>query len=189
MKKTIKTLSVLGVLLFALTGCNVNFDSIKEKLIPSWTNFVAQITALVVLIIVVIIVGYKPVKAMLKKRQDYVETNISEAEKKNADADKNVIQAKEMILESKRNASEIIEKAEKDAKSIHEQMIADTQKEISQMKKLADEDIERSKQEALDEIHDQIVSVAIAASGEILKREINEQDNTKIVNDFIKEIK
>ena len=29
----------------------------------------------------------------------------------------------------------------------------------------------------------------INASEEILKREVNEQDNTRIVNDFIKEIK
>lgn len=188
MKKTSKTL-VLGVLLFALTGCSVDLSSIPEKLIPSWPNFVLQIAALVVLIIIVIIIGYKPVKKMLKTRSDYVENNILESERKNAEADKNIIQANELILESKKNASNIIEKAEKDAKDIHNQMIEDTEKEISQMKKLAQEDIKRSKQEALDDIHDEIVSVALMASGEILKREVNEEDNSKIVEDFIKEIK
>ena len=188
MKKTIKTI-VLGVSLLTLTGCNVDFSSIPEKLIPSWPNFVLQITALVVLLIVGIIFGYKPVKKMLQKRSDYVETNIRESEKKNAEADKNVLQANELIIESKKNASNIIEKAEKDAKAIRDQKIEEAEKEISQMKKLAAQDIERSKQEALDEIHDEIVSVALMASGEILKREVNEQDNSRIVDDFLKEIK
>lgn len=189
MKKTIKTTLVLTVLLFALTGCNVDLSDIGTKLIPSWPNFVAQIAALVVLIIIGIVVGYKPLKKMLKKRSDYVENHILEAENKNAEASKNIVQANELIIESKKNATEIIEKAEKDAKAIHDQMIEKTEQEISQMKKLAAEDIKRSQQEALDEIHDEIISVALVASEAILKREVNEQDNTRIVNDFIKEIK
>ena len=189
MKKTIRSSLILSVLLFTLTGCNVDFSDIGSKLIPSWPNFVAQIAALVVLIIIGIVVGYKPLKKMLKKRSDYVENHIQEAENKNAEASKNIAQANEYVLESKKNATDIIEKAEKDAKAIHDQMIEKTEQEISQMKKLAAQDIERSKQEAIDEIHNEIVSVALAASGEILKREVNEQDNTRIVNDFIKEIK
>ena len=56
------------------------------------------------------------------------------------------------------------------------------------MKADAEQDIIRSREEALDEIHDEIVSVALSATSEVLKREINEKDNARIVDDFIKDM-
>ena len=57
------------------------------------------------------------------------------------------------------------------------------------MKIDAQEDIEKAKQEALTDVHNEIVNVALEASKEILQREINEKDNSKLVEDFIKEVK
>ena len=69
-----------------------------------------------------------------------------------------------------------------------DEMIADTHVQIRKMKSDAEHDIEQSKKEALEDIHDEIVSVALMASSEVLKREINEKDNARIVEDFIKEM-
>ena len=56
------------------------------------------------------------------------------------------------------------------------------------MKSLAEEDIARSKEEAKEEIRQEMVSVALAASEEVLKREVNEKDNARIVENFIKDM-
>ena len=53
-------------------------DYISKNLIPSWVSFVVQFTALVILVLVVFFVAYKPVKKMLTKRADYVENNIKD---------------------------------------------------------------------------------------------------------------
>ena len=45
-----------------------------------------------------------------------------------------------------------------------------------------------SKQEAKEEIRREMVSIALSASEEVLKREINEKDNSRIVTDFIKDL-
>ena len=68
-------------LVFSLTGCTIDLssDDFTSKLIPNWPSFVTQLAALVVLIIVVIVFAYKPVKKILKKRQDHIEENIKEA--------------------------------------------------------------------------------------------------------------
>ena len=71
---------LLVVLASAESEVPIDDSSFINKLIPNWTSFVAQLAALVVMIILVIIIGYKPVKKMLKKRQDYVESSIHEAE-------------------------------------------------------------------------------------------------------------
>ena len=159
-----------------------------DKLIPNWTSFVTQVLALVVMIIIVLLIGYKPVKKMLKKRQDYIEASILDAEVNKKQAERDAIQANEMIIASKKEASQIIKTAEADAALHSETMIEETNKQIAKMKQEADKDIERSRQEALDDIHDEIVSVALSATSEVLKREINEKDNSRIVEDFIKDM-
>lgn len=167
----------------------IDDQSFINKLIPNWTSFVAQLGALIVMIIVVILIGYKPIKKMLKKRQDYVESSIRDAELNKAQAEQDRIQAKEMVLASQNEANLILKNAKSNAESTRLEMVEETNQEIAKMKQQAEEDIIRSKQEALDDIHDEMVSVALMASRELLKREINEKDNARIVEDFIKEMK
>ena len=158
------------------------------KLIPNWTSFVVQLCGLIVMLIVVILIGYKPVKKMLKKRQDYIESSVRDAQVNKVQAERDRIQANEMIIASKKQASEIIANAEKEANLRKDEMIANTNQQIQKMKRDAQADIEQSRKDALEDIHDEIVSVALMASSEVLKREINEKDNARIVEDFIKEM-
>lgn len=180
---------LLVVLAKAEESAPIDEQSFLNKLIPNWTSFVTQLAALIIMIILVIIIGYKPVKKMLKKRQDYVESSIRDAELNKAQAEQDRLQASEAILASQNEASLILKNAKSNAEVTSAQMISETNEQIVKMKKQAEEDILRSKQEALDDIHDEIVNVALAASSELLKREINEKDNARIVEDFIKEMK
>ena len=172
--------------LLVLNG--IDGESIKELLIPNWASFVVQFAALIIMILVVFFVAYKPVSKILKKRADYVETSIREAEEAKANALKNETESQEAIIASKKEAAEIIANAKVTALNNQKASIEETQIEINKMKALAQEDIERSKEEAKEEIRAEMVSVALAASEEVLKREVNEKDNARIVNDFIEEL-
>ena len=177
-----------------LTGCDTTeaaaeIAKIKDKLIPSWTSLVVQFGALVILIFIVIFVAYKPVKKMVKKRQDYIENNIRDSEKSKAVALQAEKQSSEIVLESKKQAAQIIEEAQIAAKKDREELLNEARLEVTKMKFDAENDIERSKQEALDEIHAEMVDVALAASSEILKREVSDKDNARLAEEFIENLK
>ncbi|MCR5184985.1 MAG: F0F1 ATP synthase subunit B [Bacilli bacterium] len=163
-------------------------DQIKNNLIPSWLSLLVQLAAFVVLLIIVIFIAYKPVKRMLKKRQDYIEQEISDAEKSKAVALTNLAQSEEKILASKKEAALILEKANLEAKKQQEESLNAAREEIAKMKKQAELDIKKSRQEALDDIHKEMVEVAILTSSEILKREVNEKDNARLAEEFIKKL-
>ena len=93
-----------------------------------------------------------------------------------------------MIIASKKQASEIISNAEVDANKRRLEIMENANLEVEKMKQDAEADISRSRQEALDDIHDEIVNVALSATSEVLKREVNEKDNARIVDDFIKDM-
>ena len=163
-------------------------ETIKKNLVPSWLSLVVQFSAFVVLMIVVIFFAYKPVKRMLKKRQDYIEQEISDAERSKAIAAMNLAQSEEKILASKKEAAEILQNANNQAKIQREETLEDARKEVENMKKMAEADIQRSRQEALDDIHKEMVEVALMTSSEILKREVNDEDNARLAEEFINKL-
>ena len=57
------------------------------------------------------------------------------------------------------------------------------------MKKDAENDIARMEVEAKDQIRKEMVSVALDASKELLGREVTSEDNNRLLEEFIEDIK
>ena len=159
--------------------------SIAQKLIPDWVSFVIQFSSFIILLLVVFFFAYKPVKKMLKKRADYIQEEIEQAQKNHADAVKETQEAKKLLSDSKAEASLIIEAATKKGEEKYEAMVIEAKEEVKEMKLAAQEDIEQAKVDALNDIRKEMVNVALTASKEILKREVDNEDNTRLAEDFI----
>ena len=191
MKK--RKLIFLSLLFPLLTSCDVsgslNDETFLSKLIPNWISFVAQLGALIVLIIVVIFFAYKPVKKILKKRQDYVESNIKDAEESKAKWQENELKSKETVLASSRTAANIVAEAKEQANLEKEKILEEASKEVARMKVDAENDIARMESEAQEAIKKEMVSIALDASKELLAREIDSQDNNRLLEEFIEEVK
>ena len=177
-----------------LTSCSgedlgLTSESFTSKLIPNWTSFVAQLGALVVLIVVVIVFAYKPIKKILKKRQDHIDENIKEAEKSKLVWKENELKSKETVLASERTAADIVAEAKKTAEKEKAAILETTQLEVNKMKSEAENDIARMEEEAQEQIKKEIVNVALDASKELLGREVSSKDNVRLVEDFIEEVK
>lgn len=181
--------------LFLLTGCkeainkNLNAEAFTSKLIPNWPSLVAQVGALVVLILVVIIFGYKPIKKIIKKRQDYIESQIKDAEKSKATWQENELKSKETVLASNRTAADIVAEAKVNAEKERAQILEQTALDVEKMKIDAENDIARMELEAQEEIKKEMISVALDASKELLGREVTSKDNTRLLEEFIEDIK
>jgi F-type H+-transporting ATPase subunit b len=171
------------------TDAPLTEEDFISKIIPNFWSFLTQFLALVVLLVVVLFVAYKPVSKMLKKRQDYIESNIKEAEKSKAKAIALEREAKEKILLTHKEANAILEKASLDAEEARNIAIINTNKEIEAMKIRAEEDIKKAKLDAREEIKKEIISVALDSASLILKREVNSEDNSKLVEQFIEDNK
>ena len=181
--------------LFLLTGCkeaisnNLNAEAFTSKLIPNWPSLIAQVGALVVLILVVIIFGYKPIKKIIKKRQDYIESQIKDAEQSKATWQENELKSKETVLASNRTAADIVAEAKANAEIERNKILEQTAQDVERMKKDAENDIARMEAEAQEQIKKEIVNVALDASKELLGREVSSKDNNRLLEEFIEDIK
>ena len=194
MKKA-KRLSLLllpfsALLLSGCQGTPFTSEDFTSKLFPNgFWDFLIQLLAFVVLLIAVFVIGYKPVKKMLKKRHDGVNAMIEDAKTMQRDAHEAIMKKEETIAEGKEQAASIIEAAKRQAESEAAAILAKAEEEASAKRKKADEDIEAAKKKSEQEIHDQIIDVALAASSKVLGREVNEKDNKALLDDFLQEMK
>ena len=175
----------MPVVLSNMENIGETIKTISEKLVPNLLSFVIQFLSFAILLVVVFVFAYKPVKKILKKRADFVENEIKEARENNLTAQRSVDEAKEIVASSKVQASAIIQKAEQQGQEQYDALIAQAKDEVVMMKKDAEKDIERAKEEALQDIRNEMVKVALGASEEILKREVDNDDNKRLAEDFI----
>ena len=163
-------------------------EDIMSKLIPNWTSFVVQLAAFLVLVAIVIYFGYKPVKKLIKTREDYIEDNIKQSELAKSRANDNIFKSEETLNKSHKEANEIIEQAKLDAEAEKARILEETSLLVSKMKSDAEADIIQSREDAIEEIRKEMVNLALDASSEILSRNVNTKDNEKLADDFIRSI-
>lgn len=173
----------------ATTFAAISGDDIIHKLIPNWVSFVTQLAAFLVLIAIVFFLAYKPVKKIIKKRQDYIEDNIKQSEIAKSRAKDNVIKSEETLTSSHKKANEMIEEAKKEALKEKEAILLEAQEEVKKLKLESEKDIEQSKADAIEDIRKEMVDLALDASSEILSRNVNNEDNAKLADDFIRSVK
>lgn len=165
-------------------------DSFTAKLFPNGIyDFVIQIIAFIVLILIMFFFAYKPIRAYMKKRHDYIDNELREAEAKHKEAVNASNRKDELIQEGKDEASRIVAEAKVDAENYKSKAIVDAETEIARKRKQADEDIALAKEKSIQEANKEIVDLTMAASSKLLERKVDEEDDKKFVDDFIKQLK
>jgi F-type H+-transporting ATPase subunit b len=161
-----------------------------NKLLPNgiWP-FVVQMAVLLVLVFVIYKFLYNPVHNFLEKRAQYVEENIRAAEKAKSEMALKLKEAEEKAMEEQRRSQDFVRQAKADTEIIRARILEEAQNEAEREKERALEEIEYAKAQAMQDIHEEIVSVAFEASKQVIQREINEKDNLRLIDEFVKEVR
>jgi F-type H+-transporting ATPase subunit b len=162
--------------------------SITDKLVPNLWAFITQLIAFILMVLIVIKLAYKPIHSFIEKRQAYVRDNLESAAKSNREAALAESQAKANLLDSKRQGSEIVMAAKKQAEEDKAKYEEELKEELQKKRVVAEKDIEAEKRQALIEAQGQIVDIALEASKSLLGREVSTEDNKKYVAEFVKDV-
>lgn len=193
-KGNIKLTFLFLICSILLTSCNTEnlgndiSNTISENLIPNLYSTLAQIAATIILFVCIIFLGYKPAKKFLSKRKELLDKEVDETKKNAAEAKMKNLEADKNIAKSKNKAKEIVNQAKIDANIQKEEILQSANEEASKRLKDTESIISKQKAEAYKEIKDVVVDVAFDATKKILEREVNKDDNQKIIDDFVTKI-
>jgi F-type H+-transporting ATPase subunit b len=121
----------------------------------------------------------------LNERRERIEQGLKDAEQARRDRESAEQERLAALQEARREANEIINRAQKVAAETREQDIAATRDELTRMKERATAEIEAEKQRAIAELRGEVTDLALAAAGRVVGDSMTSDRQRKLVADFL----
>ena len=130
---------------------------------------------------------HKPVCKILDERAKTVNKDMDDAQKAKEEAAAVKADYEHRLETSKEEAARIVADAKK-AQAREDEIISAANEEAASMKQRAEESIEREKKRAVNEIKEEISDMVVMAASKVAEKEINAQDNEKIIDSVLSQI-
>ena len=123
----------------------------------------------------------------LEDRRLKIEQGLKDAEQARRDRESAEQERLAALQEARREANEIINRAQKVAAETREQDIAATRAELDRMRERATAEIDAEKQRAIAELRGEVADLALAAAGRVVGESMTGDRQRKLVDDFLRE--
>lgn len=131
---------------------------------------------------------FGPVTEIMEKRTNSIKASFAEAENKNNDALK-LKQEYELALDNaEEKASSIIKEAKQLALEEHDKLIKATKHEALKLIEDANKSIELERKKSMQNIQSEIADIAMIVATKVIQKNINDNINKKIIDDFLTEV-
>jgi F-type H+-transporting ATPase subunit b len=149
-------------------------------IIVSATNFI-------VFFLIVRWLAFSGLVKTLEDRRSRIEQGLRDAEQARRDRESAEQDRLTALTEARREANEIINRAQKVAAESRQQDIAATRDELDRMRERATAEIETEKQRAIAELRGEVTDLALAAAGRVVGDAMTADRQRKLVADFLAE--
>jgi F-type H+-transporting ATPase subunit b len=131
--------------------------------------------------------AFKPVAAMLAERRERIEQGLRDAEQAKRDRESAEQERLAALTEARREANDILARAQKVAQETRDADIAATREELNRMRTRATEEIDAEKTRALAELRSEVADLALQAAGRVVRETMTDQRQRRLVEEFLAE--
>ncbi len=131
--------------------------------------------------------AFKPMSAMLADRRHRIEQGLKDAEQARQDREHAEAERLAALQEARREANDILVRAQKVAQESREADMAATRQELERMRERAASDIEAEKQRAIADLRAEVADLALAAAGKVVGESMTSERHRRIVEEFLAE--
>src|SRR4051794_7218687 len=158
------------------------------------TDKQALYSAVWVLIIFIILLAvlyptaWRNVLAGLKKREERIRTDISEAEATRARAEATLKQYNEQLAAAEARSREMIAHATTQGEKLASQIRMTAQQEAEEIKERATREIEAAREAAVRDVQNQAAELSTLIASKIIRRNLNSQDQADLVREGLDQL-
>ena len=155
-------------------------------LVP-WT-LIAQILNLFLQAFLIKKFLFKPIREILEKRKAMADAQISDAEKAKEEALTMKAEYEQNMAQAREKANDILANAQKTASAQSEEILQEASQQAKAIKAKAESDIAQERKKAVNDIKNEIGSMAMDIAGKVIEREISEEDHRKLIDEYIQNV-
>ena len=128
---------------------------------------------------------FKPIKNILKQREDEINSLYEKANSSSTEAEKLKEEYENRLKDAKKEASEIVGSAVKNAEARGNAIVDDAKKEARGILDKAEREIEQEKTAAVNEIKGDILNLAVNIAQKVIEKDLKKEDHEKMIDDII----
>jgi F-type H+-transporting ATPase subunit b len=131
--------------------------------------------------------AFGPLNRLLEERRGRIEQGLKDAEQARRDRESAESERLAALQDARREANEILARAQKVAQESRDADIAATKADLERLRERAAADIETEKQRAITEIRGEVVDLALRAAGRVVGETMTDDRQRRLVDEFLKE--
>ena len=154
-------------------------------------TLIAQIVNFIILLWLLAKFAYKPLLKAMDDRRAKIVKDMDQADHARKDAGAMKQQYADQLKNAKKEANDIISRANNMAQQLHDEALASAQKERAELLASGRQTVEMEKRKALLEVREQIIALSTEIAGRVLQAKLDSAEDqalvTKITDDTLAE--
>ena len=130
--------------------------------------------------------AFKPVSRMLADRKARIEQGLKDAEQARSDRENAEAERVATLTEARREANDILTRAQKVAQETRDADIAATKEELERLRQRTASEIEAEKARAISDVRAEVADLALRAAGRVVGETMTSDRERRLVDEFLK---
>ena len=154
------------------------------------TAFATGLVLLVSFLVLLFALSYfvwEPVKKVMDDREQLIHDDIQSAENAKRDAEELRKKNEEILSNTQAEISEMFEKSREEAKKQQQSIIDEATINAKRLMSDAEKDIEQEKKKAVREINDQVADLSVLIAQKVIQKELSPQDQKDLIDKYLQE--
>ena len=129
--------------------------------------------------------AFGPIGRMLDERRHRIEQGLRDADQARREREQAADEKQQVLAEARRDANDIVARAQKAADEVRAQELATTKTEIERLQSQAAAEIAAERQRALHDVRSQIADLALQAAGKVVGETRTSERERRLVEEFL----
>jgi F-type H+-transporting ATPase subunit b len=148
---------------------------------------VVQALSFLLFLAILYLVAFRRIGGVLESRRSAIEQGLQDAEQARRDRENAEAERVATLNEARREANDLLVRAQKVAEETRAADIAATREELERLRTNAAAEIEAEKQRAMGELRAEVADLAIAAASKVVGESLTDQRQRRLVEEFLTE--
>ena len=160
---------------------------ILENLGINLSSLLAFVVNFVILLVLLILVGYRPIIRMLDQRSAKIKESMEQAERIKQESARAEETVKAQIEAGRKEGQAIVAQASQIAERIKEEARTEARKETESLIAKAREEIERERVEGMNQLRKEFVDLAILAAEKVINESLDRKAHQRLIEEVLEE--
>jgi len=152
-----------------------------------WPSLVVYVVNFTILLGILYLVGYKPILRILDQRSSRIRESLEQAERIQKESAERQEEMERRLQEARREGQGLIEQAREMAERYREEERERARQEAETFLTRARTDIQRERDNAVEEVREQFADLAITAAERVIRRSLDRAAHKDIIDQVLEE--